>query len=406
MPFRRLLGFAALLACLVPFNLYAQYAHTHGKEIVDGSGKPFLIHATNLGNWFLPEGYMWLFDGGPQAPREIEDLVTELLGPDKAEDFWHQYRENYITRQDIHLIHEAGFNAIRVPLHYKYFETDDAEGFRLLDRVVDWSREEGLYVILDLHAAPGGQTGANIDDSYGYPWLFDSPKEQAHLVAIWQRLARHYRDSTTVMGYDLLNEPIPNFPGLEQFNAKLEPVYRKVTSAVREVDKHHILFLGGAQWDGNFSVFGPPFDSNTAYTFHQYWMTPDQKAVQKYVDFRDKYDVPVWLGESGENTDAWIATYRAVLEKNDIGWAFWPYKKMAKTSAVVAITPPEGWDQIVAFAKLPRDMGHVKERVTARPSQDVIDRAFAGLLENIQLRNCHVNAGYLSALGMKTVSAQ
>ena len=406
MPFRRLLGFAALLACLVPFNLYAQYAHTHGKEIVDGSGKPFLIHATNLGNWFLPEGYMWLFDGGPQAPREIEDLVTELLGPDKAADFWREYRENYITRQDIHLIHEAGFNAIRVPLHYKYFETDDAEGFRLLDRVVEWSREEGLYVILDLHAAPGGQNGANIDDSYGYPWLFDSPKEQAHLVAIWQRLARHYRDSTTVMGYDLLNEPIPNFPGLEQFNAKLEPVYRKVTSAVREVDKHHILFLGGAQWDGNFSVFGPPFDSNTAYTFHQYWMTPDQKAVQKYVDFRDKYNVPVWLGESGENTDAWIATYRAVLEKNDIGWAFWPYKKMAKTSAVVAITPPEGWDQIVAFAKLPRDMGHVKERVTARPSQDVIDRAFAGLLENIQLRNCHVNAGYLSALGMKPVSAQ
>ena len=406
MPFRRLLGFAALLACLVPFNLYAQYVHTQGKEIVDGSGKPFLIHATNLGNWFLPEGYMWLFDGGPQAPREIEDLVTELLGPDKAADFWREYRENYITRQDIHLIHEAGFNAIRVPLHYKYFETDDAEGFRLLDRVVEWSREEGLYVILDLHAAPGGQNGANIDDSYGYPWLFDSPKEQAHLVAIWQRLARHYRDSTTVMGYDLLNEPIPNFPGLEQFNAKLEPVYRKVTSAVREVDKHHILFLGGAQWDGNFSVFGPPFDSNTAYTFHQYWMTPDQKAVQKYVDFRDKYNVPVWLGESGENTDAWIATYRAVLEKNDIGWAFWPYKKMAKTSAVVAITPPEGWDQIVAFAKLPRDMGHVKERVTARPSQDVIDRAFAGLLENIQLRNCHVNAGYLSALGMKPVSAQ
>jgi len=406
MPFRRLLGFAALLACLVPFNLYAQYVHTQGKEIVDGSGKPFLIHATNLGNWFLPEGYMWLFDGGPQAPREIEDLVTELLGPDKAADFWREYRENYITRQDIHLIHEAGFNAIRVPLHYKYFETDDAEGFRLLDRVVEWSREEGLYVILDLHAAPGGQNGANIDDSYGYPWLFDSPKEQAHLDAIWQRLARHYRDSTTVMGYDLLNEPIPNFPGLEQFNAKLEPVYRKVTSAVREVDKHHILFLGGAQWDGNFSVFGPPFDSNTAYTFHQYWMTPDQKAVQKYVDFRDKYNVPVWLGESGENTDAWIATYRAVLEKNDIGWAFWPYKKMAKTSAVVTITPPEGWDQIVAFAKLPRDMGHVKERVTARPSQDVIDRAFAGLLENIQLRNCHVNAGYLSALGMKPVSAQ
>lgn len=158
---RRLLGFAALIVCLLPLPLSAQFVHTQGEQIVDGSGKPLLIRATNLGNWFVPEGYMWLFEGGPQSPREIEALVTELLGPDKAAAFWHQYRENYITREDIHLIHEAGFNTIRVPLHYKFFESDDAEGFRLLDHVVQWSREEGLYVVLDLHAAPGGQTGAN-----------------------------------------------------------------------------------------------------------------------------------------------------------------------------------------------------------------------------------------------------
>ena len=207
-----------------------------------------------------------------------------------------------------------------------------------------------------------------------------------------------------MLGYDLLNEPIPTYPGLEQFNVKLVPLYKKVTSAVRKIDTHHVLFLGGAQWDGNFSVFGPPFDSNTAYTFHQYWMTPDTKAIQKYLDFRAKYHVPVWLGESGENTDEWIAQYASLLEKNDIGWAFWPYKKMEKSSAVVTITPPEGWDQIVAFAKLPRGLGQVKERLAARPSQEVIDRAFAGVLENIQMKRCHVNPGYLKALGMKLVS--
>lgn len=402
---RRLLCFVTAMLCLLPVGLHAQFAHTHQKDIVDGNGKPFQIHATNLGNWFLPEGYMWMFEGGPQSPREIEALVTELLGPDKAAAFWHQYRENYITRADIHLIHEAGFNTIRIPFHYKYFESDDAEGFALMDRVVQWSHEEGLYVVLDMHAAPGGQTGANIDDSYGYPWLYNSPQEQAHLIAIWQRLARHYKDNPTVLGYDLLNEPIPPYPGLEQFNAKLEPVYKKVTAAVREVDSHHILFLGGAQWDTNFAVFGKPFDSNTAYTFHQYWMTPDKKAIQPYLDFRDRYNVPIWLGESGENTDAWIAQYASLLESNDIGWAFWPYKKMGTTSAVVTITPPAGWDQIVAFAKLPRGLGQVKERLTARPSQDVIDKAFTGLLENIQLQHSHTNPGYLKALGLKSVSA-
>lgn len=94
--FRRVLVVAVFL-CLLPLCLSAQFAHTRQKEIVDGSGKPFLIHGTNLGNWLIPEGYMWDFEGGPQSPREIEALVTELLGPDNAAAFWSQYRENYVT---------------------------------------------------------------------------------------------------------------------------------------------------------------------------------------------------------------------------------------------------------------------------------------------------------------------
>jgi len=400
---RRLFAVAAL--CFASLTSFAQFAHTNGKEIVDAGGKAILLRGTSLGNWMVPEGYMWLFEGGPQSGREIEELVTELLGPDKAPEFWHTYRENYVTRADIHLLREAGFNSIRIPMHYKFFETDDAEGFQLLDRVIGWAHEEGLYVILDLHAAPGGQTGTNIDDSHGYPWLYDSPKEQAHLLEIWQRLARHYKDNRTVLGYDLLNEPIPHYPSLRPLNAKLEPLYKKLTVAVRQIDKHHILFLGGAQWDSNFSVFGPPFDSNTAYTLHKYWMPVQQSAIQDYVDFRQKNNVPLWLGESGENTDEWVTQFRELLEKNDIGWAFWPYKKMEKSSAVVTIAPPEGWDKIVAFAKLPRITGSVEARLKERPDQEAIDRAFRGLLENIKLEHCRTNAGYLGALGMKAVSA-
>src|SRR5262249_25609607 len=142
----------------------AQFAHTDHKQMVDAAGRPLLLRAINLGNWLVPEGYMWLFQGGPQSPSEIRALVLELLGPEESTAFWQKYRENYITRQDIALLHRAGFNAIRVPLHYSLFEGDDEEGFKLLDRLTGWSRAEGLYVVLDLHAAPGGQTGANIDD--------------------------------------------------------------------------------------------------------------------------------------------------------------------------------------------------------------------------------------------------
>jgi len=380
----------------------AQFAHTDHKQIVDAAGKLLLVRATNLGNWLVPEGYMWLFQGGPQSPTEIRALVLELLGPEESAAFWQKYRENYVTREDIALLHRAGFNAIRVPLHYSFFESDDAEGFRLLDRLIGWSRAENLYVVLDLHAAPGGQTGANIDDSAGYPWLYQSPQEQEHLIAIWRRLATHYRDEPAVLGYDLLNEPIPHFPRLAPLNPSLEPLYKKLSGEIRKVDAHHILFLGGAQWDTNFSVFGKPFDANTAYTFHKYWTAPDESVIRQYIDFRERYDVPIWMGESGENTDEWIAQFAKALEKNNIGWAFWPYKKMQKPSAVVSIIPPADWEKIVEFAKLPRVTGHVEERLKARPEQETITRVFAELLETVRLQKCRVNEGYLRALGMKS----
>jgi hypothetical protein len=392
-----LLAFLLFLSC----TMSAQFARTDHKQIVNEAGKPLVIRATNLGNWLVPEGYMWLFEGGPQSPSEIRALVLELLGPEGSDTFWHKYRENYVTQQDIALLRRAGFNAVRVPLHYSLFETDDAEGFKLLDRLAGWSRVEGLYLILDMHAAPGGQTGANIDDSAGYPWLFKSPREQEHLIAIWRRIAMHYRSVPTVLGYDLLNEPIPTFPKVMPLNPLLEPLYHKLATEIRKVDSHHILFLGGAQWDSNFSVFGKPFDKNVVYTFHKYWTAPDESVIRDYIAFRDRYDVPIWMGESGENTDEWIAQFVKTLEKNNIGWAFWPYKKMEKASAVVSIVPPADWGKIVEFAKLPRGTGHVEDRLKLRPEQETINRAFSELLENIRLEKCRLNQGYLKALGMK-----
>jgi endoglucanase len=386
----------AVLLLGISSTLYAQsgFVHTDGRNLVAPNGTPLHLKGTNLGNWLEQEGYMFHLDDGPQSPREIEALVNELIGPEEAVQFWKEYRDAYITEDDIKFLHEAGLNSIRIPFHYKYFVPGDDEGFRLLDRVIGWAAK------YHMHCAPGGQTGANIDDSWDYPWLYESAADQQLMIEIWERIAQHYRNNSTVLGYDLLNEPIPHFPQLRQYNKDLEPIYKRITAGIRQVDSHHVIILGGAQWDSNFNVFGPPFDKNVMYTFHKYWMPPTEAVIQPYLDFREKYNVPIWLGESGENTDVWIHDFVAVLNKDDIGWAFWTYKRMDATASMVSWQKPIYWDEIIAFAKLNRSTGNAEKLLAVRPSLEHSRAAFQDLLQQIKFQRSHVNAGYLSALGL------
>ena len=393
--------------CVLPLLICAHvsgqsgFVRADGKYLLTPRHERILLRGINLGNWLEPEGYMFLLEGGPASPREIEGFFNELVGPADADAFWREYREQYVTQRDIRFLRKAGFNSVRIPLHYKFFLTG-GDGFALLDRVIAWCREAGLWVILDMHCAPGGQTGTNIDDSWGYPWLFESKPDQDLTVEIWKRIAARYRDETAVLGYDLLNEPIPHFPQLQKYNSRLEPLYKRISSSIREVDSNHVIILGGAQWDSNFKVFGPPFDRNVMYTFHKYWTAPQQNVIQEYLDYRDRYNVPIWLGESGENTDQWIERFVRVLERNEVGWCFWPYKKMEKTSSVVSFAPPEHWDEIVAYAKLPVNSGAAEKRLPARPSLEHSREALQDLLRKIRFENCSVNTGYLKALGLNT----
>ena len=382
----------------------SKFITTRGKEFISPAGNPLLLKGINLGNWLLPEGYMFKFKTA-NSPRLIQTVVNELVGEDEGRRFWKTYRENYITREDIHFIKQSGFNSVRVPFSYRLFvsETEpqklEGPGYELLDRVVDWSRQEGLFVILDMHAAPGGQTVDNIDDSWGYPFLFENAESQELTVNIWRKLAARYKQEPAVAGYDLLNEPIAPYFDTSFLNPKLEPLYRKIVAGIREVDKNHIVFLGGAQWDGNFKVFGPPFDDKLAYTFHKYWMNVNKGAIQEYLDFRDKYNVPVWMGESGENTDEWIASFRAMLEQNNISWCFWPYKKLDATSCIASINRPAEWETIVTFANGLRTT--YEEVRKNRPPKEKAQPALNDYLERIKFANCRINQGYLKALGLK-----
>ena len=392
------------ISSLILFAEENKFVSVNEKNIITPDGKPILLRGINLGNWLVPEGYMFKFEK-TNSPRLINQTFSELLGPDETKKFWNKFRDNYITKSDIAFIKKTGLNSIRVPFNYKLFVSEDHEtkydgpGFEMLDRVIKWSKEENLFVVLDMHCAPGGQTGDNIDDSFGYPFLFESDEAQNLTIDIWQKIASRYANETIVIGYDLLNEPIATHFDASKFNDKLEPLYKRIVSAIREVDTNHIVFLGGAQWNNNFKVFGAPFDKKSVYTFHKYWSSTKQSEVDEYANFSNKYNVPIWMGESGENSDQWINEWRLLNEKNNFGWCFWPYKKMDATSNMVAIKKTAEWDSIITFANKSR-IGFDEIR-KAKPEREIIIKAFNDFLENCKFENCSVNDGYIRALGLK-----
>ena len=379
--------------------LAAGFLHTQGENIVDEHGHKILLRGVGLGNWMLPEGYMWRFGDQGDRPRKIEKIVTDLIGPDNAAKFWKEYRAQYITQQDIRQIAQLGFNSVRPAMNARLFLSEGEnpvyqdEGFELLDNLVKWCKQSGIYVIIDMHAAPGGQTGQNIDDSINdEPRLFMNPTNQDRLVALWVKIATRFKDEPTVAAYDLLNEPLPERTGAEaKFKEKLEPLYKRITQAIRAVDKKHMITVEGANWANDWSAFSTRFDDNLVYQFHYYcWDDPTHlNGINQYLEARKRLGAPLWAGETGEKDDAIYWGTTDYFEANNIGWSFWPWKKMEARNAPYAFKSPENWNAIRAYS---RNAG------AAKPSPEIAQKAFNELLQNIQLTNCTFFPDVVNAL--------
>ena len=327
-----------ILSLILALGLQAKpqdkFVRVEGPNLIQPNGEKLYIQGTNLGNWLNPEGYMFGLSK-TNSPWMIDLMIKEAVGPDFAAEFWRQFKDNYITRADVAFIARQGANTIRLPFNYRLFTDEDymgrakdQDGFARIDSVVNWCRDAGLYLILDMHDCPGGQTGDNIDDGHGYPWLFESEPSQQLFIDIWQRIAARYKDEPVILGYELMNEPIAHyFENKEELNKQLEPLYMRTVKAIRQVDTNHVILLGGARWNSDFYMFSDwKFDDNIMYTCHRYGGDATAEAIKDYIDFRDKTGLPMYMGETGHNTNEWQAQLVDVMKKANIGYTFWPYK--------------------------------------------------------------------------------
>lgn len=383
-----ILSFLILVSsCTTPNQKGLTFLKTQGQDIINEKGEKIYLRGVGLGNWLLPEGYMWKFGQNGDRPRKIEKIVSDLIGNEKAQNFWHTFRANYITEADIQRIKELGFNSVRPALNSRLFVTEGEnpefieEGFILLDSLVSWCKKNELYVIIDMHGAPGGQTGQNIDDSpKDEPELFMDARNQDLLVELWLRIVQKYKNEPTVAAYDLLNEPLPERTGAaEKYKHLLVPIYKRLITEIRKIDTLHMITVEGYNWSNNWSLFEQPLDSNIFYQFHYYcWNRPDNlNNIEYFLKKRDELNTPVWVGETGEQGVGIYWATAQYFEAQNIGFSFWPWKKMDTQNTPYSIKKPENWDLIAEYS-----------RGGEKPDSSLAERALNELLENIKLENC------------------
>jgi hypothetical protein len=320
--------------------------HQQGAKIVDGLGKEVKLRGVNLGGWLLWEG--WIFGKGIlTSETTILTRLTEGAGMQETRQFQRNIHDNFIAEADIQKIALAGFNVVRVPLNHRLFQDDAA--WKVLDRLLVWCEKYKVYVILDLHAIPGGQSGlgmADPGDARHQVWVSEENQKQA--VAVWKSIATRYRNRKIIAGYDLINEPAP--PSGEA----LVDLYQRIIPVIRAVDPDHLILIEGSKCATDFSMFEKPLCQNQAFSFHMYtWFGDDRKKnLAAYRAFAQRQNAPLWVGEFGENSYAMI---RSTVEMYDEcpeinGWVFWTWKKAPnKFPGLVTMKLPGDWIDVLEW---------------------------------------------------------
>ncbi len=390
------------------------FLHQEGQKIVNGNGQNVLLRGLGLGGWMVQEGYMLKTADFAGAQFKIKQEIVDLIGEEKTEEFYKKYLENGITKQDIDSLAKWGFNSVRLPMHYNLYtlpiekENVSSEntwlekGFVMTDNLLKWCAENKMYLILDLHAAPGGQgKDANISDyDETKPSLWESEANKKKMIAFWKKIANRYKDNQWIGAYDIINEPNWNFTGTnkngcdEKLNQPLRELQVEITKAIREVDTNHMIIIEGNCWGNNYDGIFPLWDSNMALSFHKYWNNNDVNSIQKMLDYRTNYNVPIWLGESGENSNVWFTEAISLMKKNNIGWAFWPMKKIDNIAGITSVSITDDYKKLLEYWSTRKN----------KPSKEFAYKTLMQIAENYKMDNLTIKKDVLDSMFRQVVS--
>lgn len=389
------------------------FLHTEGTKIVNGENEEIILEGYGVGNWVNPEGFMvgvkakpinanlaavTGFDGSKGSRilmqpdrfdrhRTITAVVRELCGEDYLRTFWPRWYANHLSEDDIKAMADLDLNSVRLVLNAATLLKEEPgihfieEGFQVLEQAIDWCEKYGIYAILDMHAAPGGQAGCNFDNGYDtMPRLFYDQESWDRGILLWEEIAKRFGDRWIVGGYDLLNEPL-SLPIDEEKLPKLGEFYDACIAAIRKHDKRHMFFLEPAGFARHTITFDHEYDPgfhNWAIHWHRYGFCPEIKEITPYLLKGLEYNVPVWIGEGGSSPEA-NAVFFNIVQEYGVGYCLWCWKTAFSSRGPqnVGHKLPDDWDKIVTYCE-----------GGSKPTYQEAQRIFDEYLENMKISNC------------------
>jgi endoglucanase len=325
-----------------------RFLKAHGNEIRDAAEKTVHLRGVNLGGWLVFEPWMCPMDssGTLKDDDSARETLAKRFGTARARELLDIYQENWLTEQDFDNIAALGLNVIRIPFWYRNLQTEDGAwisgGLKRLDWAVAEAWKRGIYSIIDLHGAPGGQTnGVSVGRKREKAELWNNDAHLRRTAAVWRKVAQHYKGNPAVAVYDLLNEPA-DAPSLGALWSTYDFLYREI----RAVDPDHIITVEGCvnaklgdkqiHW-GWEALPHPDFFGwkNVLYQLHHYeWDWNHQEKQMRGIDFQVaewkknmKLGVPAYMGEFNPMgvEAAWVHAIEQYTASG-MHWTLWSYK--------------------------------------------------------------------------------
>ncbi len=313
------------------------FLHAENAAFVNENGIVTSLRGINLNDDIF---YFCNADIDSVKGYDVFYALEKRFGSYGARQLVQKYYENFIAPSDIKFIKKLGANCVRIPLRYRYLckkeSCKDDIDFEKLDALIGKCRKAGLYVILELHSAPGYQNTDSACGSNDKSILFDSGKEgfeaRNATIRFWTQVASHYKDEPAVAAYDILNRPLSRMADWESRVDTLNKFYRRICKAIRNVDERHVIITEAA---GTPDTLPDAAElANIAYGFYSHFRTSfETDALVKQVNKYKSSGIPCVVCKI--RAEESLAHSLSSLNDSGISWLVGDYKGSGFKSAFV-----------------------------------------------------------------------